>query len=351
MTVSNIKVKVIRKPTLKLKVLPRFPSNFTVTAPLLLDRSGGGYAASIDLNALLSFLGPLFTGNLTGAVTSLGLATSLGSFTSANLRAALTDEVGTGAAYFVGGALGTPASGTATNLTGTASGLTAGNVTTNANLTGAVTSIGNAASLGSFSSANLAAALSDETGSGSAVFGTSPIISTADARGIWTTGTSWTLPAFTLGGAVSGGGNQVNNVIIGNSTPLAGSFTNVSATGSILSGSPSAGVGYKTGAGGTVTQITSKSTGVTLNTLSGGITMNNAALAAATIVSFVVTDTSVANTDVIIVNHLGGGTPGAYTINARVGVGSFAIDVRNNTAGSLSEALQISFAVIKGANS
>lgn len=37
---------------------------------------------------------------------------------SANLRAALTDETGTGAAYFVGGALGTPASGVATNLTG-----------------------------------------------------------------------------------------------------------------------------------------------------------------------------------------------------------------------------------------
>jgi hypothetical protein len=37
---------------------------------------------------------------------------------SANLRALLTDEVGTGAAYFVGGALGTPASGVATNLTG-----------------------------------------------------------------------------------------------------------------------------------------------------------------------------------------------------------------------------------------
>src|SRR6185437_13658790 len=47
-----------------------------------------------------------------------GVATFLATPSSANLRAALTDEVGTGAAYFVGGALGTPASGTATNLTG-----------------------------------------------------------------------------------------------------------------------------------------------------------------------------------------------------------------------------------------
>lgn len=47
-----------------------------------------------------------------------GVATFLATPSSANLRAALTDEVGTGASYFVGGALGTPASGTATNLTG-----------------------------------------------------------------------------------------------------------------------------------------------------------------------------------------------------------------------------------------
>ena len=47
-----------------------------------------------------------------------GIATFLATPSSANLRAALTDEVGTGAAYFVGGALGTPASGTLTNCTG-----------------------------------------------------------------------------------------------------------------------------------------------------------------------------------------------------------------------------------------
>jgi len=59
-------------------------------------------------------------------------------------------------------------------LTGTAS-----NVTTNANLTGHVTSVGNAAVLGSFTSANLSAALTDETGTGSAVFATNPTFSTS----------------------------------------------------------------------------------------------------------------------------------------------------------------------------
>lgn len=63
--------------------------------------------------------------NLTGVPISTGIsglaanvATWLTTPTSANLRAVITDEVGTGAAYFVGGVLGTPASGVGTNLTG-----------------------------------------------------------------------------------------------------------------------------------------------------------------------------------------------------------------------------------------
>lgn len=67
-------------------------------------------------------------------------------------------------------------SGAGTGLTGTAASLTSGNVTTNANLTGALTSVGNATSLGSFTSAQLLAALTDETGTGSAVFAGSPTL-------------------------------------------------------------------------------------------------------------------------------------------------------------------------------
>lgn len=91
--------------------------------------------------------------NVTGLATGCG--TFLATPSSANLRSCLTDEVGAGAAYFVGGALGTPASGTATNFTGTASGLTAGNVTTNANMTGDVTSVGNATTLAAGNAGNL----------------------------------------------------------------------------------------------------------------------------------------------------------------------------------------------------
>lgn len=44
-----------------------------------------------------------------------------------------------------------------------------------------------------------------------------------------------TIPAFTLGGTIAGGGNQINNVIIGTTTPLAGFFTTLSATTSLTS--------------------------------------------------------------------------------------------------------------------
>ena len=138
-------------------------------------------------------------------------------------------------------------------------------------------------------------------------------------------------------------------------TNLGASTLNVASSirsgGSILSTSPTAGVGYLTGAGGTVTQATSKSTGVTLNTLCGQITTNNAALAAATIVSFTVTNSAVAAADSIILNHQSGGTVGSYTLNAQPAAGSFTINIRNNTAGSLGEALVINYAVIKGVTS
>lgn len=111
-----------------------------------------------------------------------------------------------------------------------------------------------------------------------------------------------------------------------------------------------AGLGYTAGGGGTVTQGTSKATAVTLSKFSGAITLNNASLAAGTIVSFVLTNTVIAATDVLILNHISGGTIGSYSLNAQAAAGSATINIRNNTSGSLSEAIVIQFAVIKGSN-
>ena len=66
---------------------------------------------------------------------------------------------------------------TATTFIGAVTG-TATSTTNIPNLTGAITSNNTTTSLGSFTSANLSAALTDETGSGSAVFATSPTLVT-----------------------------------------------------------------------------------------------------------------------------------------------------------------------------
>ena len=107
-------------------------------------------------------------------------------------------------------------------------------------------------------------------------------------------------------------------------------------------------IGYVTGAGGAVTQATNKATGVTLNASCGRITMNAAALNAGTAVSFTLTNSRIAAGDLLILNHASAGTAGAYTLNGQAGSGSAVITVRNVTAGNLSEAIVIGFAVIKG---
>lgn len=108
--------------------------------------SGGGFVRATSPTLTTPNLGTPSTLNLANA-TNLP-STGLASMTSAQFRSVLSDEVGTGAFYTVGGALGTPASATGTNFTGIpmATGITG-------------------------SSANLATALSDEVGSGPLYFG------------------------------------------------------------------------------------------------------------------------------------------------------------------------------------
>lgn len=123
----------------------------------------------------------------------------------------------------------------------------------------------------------------------------------------------------------------------------------VSTPRAITSTSATGGIGYATGAGGAVTQASNKSTGVTLNTVTGAITMNNAALNAGTEVGFTVTDSAVAATDVIILNIASGATADSYLVGVdAVAAGSFRVTVTNTSAGNLSEAIVINFAVIKG---
>jgi hypothetical protein len=115
-----------------------------------------------------------------------------------------------------------------------------------------------------------------------------------------------------------------------------------------LLGSAESAVGYSTGTGGTVTQVTDKSTGVTLNKRCGQITMNAAALGAAAEVSFTLTNSVIAATDVVMVSIASGATAGAYSVQCdATAAGSCRISVGNRNAGSLSEAIVLNFVVIK----
>lgn len=113
-------------------------------------------------------------------------------------------------------------------------------------------------------------------------------------------------------------------------------------------GSGTSGLGYGTGAGGTVTQATSKATGATCNEYVSTITMHNAALAADTTVSFTLTNSTISATDTLVINHISGGTAGSYLLNGQPGSGSALINVRNITAGSLGEAIVLRVTVLKG---
>lgn len=151
-------------------------------------------------------------------------------------------------------------------------------------------------------------------------------------------------------GTVTG---ATNNYSIKTSSGFVSLGDSTGVAGYIKSTSPSGGVGYATGAGGTVAQGTSKATGVTLNTITGQITTNSASLNANTIVAFTVSNTSISDKDVVIVTLKSGGSVQSYNIWPEIIVNatSFNIAIKNITAGALAENLVINYVIIKGATS
>ena len=132
---------------------------------------------------------------------------------------------------------------------------------------------------------------------------------------------------------------SLDGATIGATTPAAVTGTNVLASTTL---------GYKTGSGGTVTQLTSKSTAVTLNKINGEIVMHAASLADDATAAFTLTNSTIAATDVVIVNVASVGTVGAYQVTVgAVAAGSCSISVLNVSGGSLSQAIKLNFAVIK----
>jgi hypothetical protein len=325
------------------------------------------------------------TGTTTATVTipgvptyGTGVSTFLTTPTSANLAAALTDETGTGANVFatsptlVTPVLGTPTSGTLTNCTG---------LPVSTGVSGLGTGV--AAFLATPSSANLAAALTDETGTGANVFATSPTLVTPNIGAA--TGTSLTTSGNITISASNSGSNvmSVANSNTGVSADSRLSLSNATNTAAIVYRSTTAtdanalvitagvgptvlfsggierlrllatgevlntstgGLGYGTGSGGAVTQITSRTTGVTLNKTNGAITLFSAA-GSATWASFTVTNSTVVATDVIEVCVKSGTNLYLVSVTA-VAAGSFQISFAT-TGGTATDAPVFNFAICK----
>ena len=107
------------------------------------------------------------------------------------------------------------------------------------------------------------------------------------------------------------------------------------------------GIGYRPGNGGAVTQLTSKTTGVTLNKRTGQITMNNASLAAGATAEFIVTNSLCSTSDVVIACPAGNAN--YTTLVTGVANGEFRVRITNITGGDLGEAVAINYTVIGGA--
>lgn len=147
-------------------------------------------------------------------------------------------------------------------------------------------------------------------------------------------------------------GNGTNATQLGLSVALNGGVPVVTSPGVFASGAAS-GLGYSSGAGGTVTQLTNRTTSVTLNTVCGAVTTSTASLAALASATFSVLNSTVAATDTVNVSIKGGAVNEKTIVNVNnVNAGNFSICVYNaDAAVAETGAIVINFAVVKAVTS
>ena len=165
---------------------------------------------------------------------------------------------------------------------------------------------------------------------------------------------TWTLPSGSGGSFVGTTATQtLTNKTLTAPVLGASTATSLAATGAITSSGVASGVGYATGAGCTVTQMTNRSTGVTCTGMSGFITTDATSLAAAAEAVFTVTNTSVAIGDVVVLSARSGQTAGtSIPFVTTVTAGSFDITLSNVHASTADTgAMIIQFAVLKAVGS
>lgn len=181
--------------------------------------------------------------------------------------------------------------------------------------------------------------------------------SAADLVAIWNNvATTFSGIKLDVTDTASAAGSFLINLLIGGAARFqvtkAGAVT---AASSIRSTSASAGVGYATGAGGVVTQATSRTTGVTLNAICGQITLFAAAIAGHEADQFVLTNSAIEPGDVVVVSIKSGLTAGTakyYNVQVvAVNTGQCTISVGNIDNGTVpaagTDTPVLTFAVIK----
>ena len=157
-------------------------------------------------------------------------------------------------------------------------------------------------------------------------------------------GTGGILSSLTVNGLINSSGNVVAAGYGGGAVTVTGAIT-TSGTG---------GIGYAAGAGSTIVQGSGseKNTTVTLNTATGTITLNGGICLANAVTAnaFTLTNSTIAASDLILIQHQSVGSLGAYVFAATPSAGSATISVRNHSQLNLSEAIVLRFAVIKSVN-
>lgn len=145
---------------------------------------------------------------------------------------------------------------------------------------------------------------------------------------------------------------STGNTLVAGTLGVTGAITgpNVAVTAGLTSSGPTgAGIGYATGAGTTVTQSSSYTNGVTINTLCGEIITAGGTITPQTSASFTVTNSTVAIGDVVLVAIRSGSlSDGTIVAVKTVAAGSFAIRIFNaSTSTNETAGFGINFAVLK----
>jgi hypothetical protein len=225
---------------------------------------------------------------------------------------------------------------------------------------GRITTIANGASVGTVTSVGVTPGFGIQvTGSPITTSGNITILNTGVTRltagsGISLSGSNGNVTISTSVGSgtvTSVGLTSSSLTVSGSPIVAAGTFVvdlpSTISVGNVTANS-TGGIGYATGAGGTITQITSRTTGVTINKTTGAITLVSAA-GSGTFATFTVTNSTVAATDVVIVNQKSGTDKYQIFVTA-ITAGSFDITFAT-TGGTTTEQPVFNFAVIKGVTS